>query len=154
NRGSRLLFWKASLLNRIHVCAISARPSTPIARFLRSSVRWNVRRRAHYNQAFALYDPATHRTLATRFGQDVRVSTLVYRSLAGWMLGYPEAALADADHVLEDARDSGHAVPLMYAQFHTSLTNVLCAKYAAANAQSSEVVRLADEKGAALWKPL
>ena len=42
----------------------------------------------------------------------------------------------------------------MYVQFHTSLTNVLCAKYAAANAQSSEVVRLADEKGAALWKAL
>jgi class 3 adenylate cyclase/predicted ATPase len=113
-----------------------------------------VKGRAHYNQAFALYDPATHRTLATRFGQDVGVSTLVYRSLARWMLGYPEAALADVDHVLEDARDSGHAVPLMYAQFHTSLTNVLCAKYAAANAQSSEVVRLADEKGAALWKAL
>src|SRR5215831_596189 len=110
--------------------------------------------RAHYNQAFALYDPATHRTLATRFGQDVGVSTLVYRALAGWMLGYPEAALADVDHALEDARDSGHAGTLMYAQFHTSLTNVLCAKYAAANAQSSEVVRLADEKGAALWKAL
>jgi predicted ATPase len=42
----------------------------------------------------------------------------------------------------------------MYAQFHTSLTNVLCAKYAAANAESNEVVRLADEKGAALWKAL
>src|SRR5499433_1677065 len=110
--------------------------------------------RAHYNQAFALYDPATHRALATRFGQDVGVSIFVYRALARWMLGCPEAALADVDHVLEDARDSGHAVPLMYAQFHTSLTNVLCAKYAAANAQSSEVVRLADEKGAALWKAL
>jgi predicted ATPase len=34
------------------------------------------------------------------------------------------------------------------------LSNVLCAKYAAANAQSDEVVRLADEKGAALWKAL
>jgi class 3 adenylate cyclase len=97
--------------------------------------------RAHYNHAFALYDPATHRALATRFGQDVRVSILAYRALAQWMLGYPEAALADVDHVLEDASDSGHAVPLMYAQFHTSLTNVLCAKYGAANAQSSEVVR-------------
>jgi predicted ATPase len=42
----------------------------------------------------------------------------------------------------------------MYAQLHTSFTNVLCAKYAAANAQSNEVVRLADEKGAALWKAL
>jgi class 3 adenylate cyclase/predicted ATPase len=110
--------------------------------------------RAHYNQAFALYDPAKHRPLATRFGQDVRVSILVYRALAHWMLGYPETALADADHALEDAREGGHAGTLMYAQLHTSFTNILCANYAAANAQSNEVVRLADEKGAALWKAL
>jgi class 3 adenylate cyclase/predicted ATPase len=110
--------------------------------------------REHYNHAFALYDPAKHRPLATRFGQDVGVSIFVYRALAQWMLGYPETALADADHALEDARQDGHAGTLMYAQFHTSLTNVLCAKYAAANTQSNEVVRLADEKGAALWKAL
>lgn len=42
----------------------------------------------------------------------------------------------------------------MYAQFHTSLTNVLCAKYAEATTQSNDVVWLADEKGAALWKAL
>jgi hypothetical protein len=42
----------------------------------------------------------------------------------------------------------------MYAQFHTSLTNVLSAKYAEANTQSNDVVRLAHEKGAALWKAL
>ena len=110
--------------------------------------------RAHYDQAFALYDPAKHRPLATRFGQDVGVSIFVYRALAQWMLGYPETALADADHALENAREAGHAGTLMYAQFHTSLTNVLCAKYAAADAQSNEVIRLADEKGAALWKAL
>jgi predicted ATPase len=110
--------------------------------------------REHYNHAFALYDPAQHRPLATRFGQDVGVSIFVYRALAQWMLGYPETALADADHALECARQDGHAGTLMYAQFHTSLTNVLCGKYAAANEQSNEVVRLADEKGAALWKAL
>jgi predicted ATPase len=110
--------------------------------------------RAQYNQAFALYDPAKHRPLATRFGQDLGVSIFVYRAWAQWMLGYPESALADADHALQDARDAGHAGTLMYAQFHTSVTNILCAKYAAANAQSNEVVRLADEKSAALWKAL
>ena len=56
--------------------------------------------RAHYDQAIALYDPAEHRPLATRFGQDVRVAILSYRSWALWLLGYPEAALADADHAL------------------------------------------------------
>ena len=77
--------------------------------------------RAQYDQAFALYDPAKHRPLATRFGQDVGVSIFVYRAWAQWMLGYPEAALADADHALQDARETGHAGTLMYAQFHTSV---------------------------------
>jgi class 3 adenylate cyclase/predicted ATPase len=110
--------------------------------------------RAHYDQAFALYDPAKHRPLAMRFGQDVGVSIFVYRALAQWMLGYPDAAVADADRAMDDARESGHAGTLMYAQFHTSLTNILCGRYAAANTQANEVVRLADEKGAALWKAL
>ena len=110
--------------------------------------------RAQYNQAFALYDPAKHRPLATRFGQDVGVSIFVYRAWVQWLLGYPESALADADHALQDAREAGHAGTLMYAQFHTSVTNILCAKYVAANLQSVEVVRLADAKGAALWKAL
>jgi predicted ATPase len=110
--------------------------------------------RPRYNQAFALYDSAKHRPLATRFGQDVGVSIFVYRALAHWMLGYPETALADADHALEDARKGGHAGTLMYAQLHTSFTSILCAKYSAANAQSNEVIRLADEKGAALWKAM
>jgi predicted ATPase len=36
--------------------------------------------RAHFDRALALYDPAEHRALATRFGQDVRAGTLPYRS--------------------------------------------------------------------------
>ena len=32
-----------------------------------------------------------------------------------WLLGYPEAALADAEHALKDAREIGHAATLMYA---------------------------------------
>jgi predicted ATPase len=110
--------------------------------------------REHYNEALAFYDPAKHRPLATRFGQDVGVSIFVYRALAQWMLGYPDTALADANRALEDARAGGQAGTLMYAQFHGSLTNVLCANYEAATAQSNEVVRLADEKNAAIWKAL
>ena len=76
--------------------------------------------RAHFDQAIALYDPAEHRPLATRFGQDVRVATLSYRSLALWLLGYPEAARADAEHALKDAREIGQAATLMYALAHAS----------------------------------
>jgi hypothetical protein len=44
--------------------------------------------RAHLDQGIALYDPTEHRPLATRFGSDVRVAILCYRSLALWLLGY------------------------------------------------------------------
>ena len=65
--------------------------------------------------ANALYDPAEHRPLATRFGVDARVSILSYRSWALWLLGYPDAALGDADQALRDAREIGHAATLMFA---------------------------------------
>jgi hypothetical protein len=71
--------------------------------------------RAHYDQAIALYDPAEHRRLATRFGQDSRVVVLSRRSAALWLLGHPEASLADAEHALRDARDIGHALGLTTA---------------------------------------
>ena len=71
--------------------------------------------RAHLDQAIALYDPAEHRPLATRFGQDSGVAILSFRSLALWLLGYPEAALRDADDALKNAREMGQAATLMYA---------------------------------------
>ena len=108
--------------------------------------------RAHYDQALALYDPAQHRPLATRFGQDVRVAILSYRSGALWALGYPEAALADLDHALKDAREIGQAATLMYALVFNSFALIRCGDYAAANAQLDELVTLADEKGALMWK--
>jgi len=108
--------------------------------------------RAHYNQAIALYDPNEHRPLATRFGQDVGVAILSYRSLAQWMLGYPEAALKDAEHAIKSAREIGQAATLMYALFHAQVTPIWCGNYAAAKAQDDELVALADEKGTLFWK--
>jgi predicted ATPase len=49
--------------------------------------------RAHFDRAIEFYDPAEHRPLAARFGVDSRVSVLSFRSVALWVLGYPEAAL-------------------------------------------------------------
>jgi predicted ATPase len=100
----------------------------------------------------ALYDPARHRPLATRFGQDVGAAILCYRSLAHWLLGYPEAARRDIDQALKVAREIGHAATLMYTMGHLQLTHIYCGNYAAADALSDELVALADEKGAPLWR--
>jgi predicted ATPase/class 3 adenylate cyclase len=108
--------------------------------------------RAHCDQALALYDPAEHRLLATRFGQDSRVAILSFRSLGLWLLGYPEAALADTNYAIKDAREIGQAAALMFALAHTLLPLMLSGNYAAANAHADELVALATEKGSSLWK--
>jgi tetratricopeptide (TPR) repeat protein len=108
--------------------------------------------REHLDCAIALYDPLEHRRLATRFGMDLRVSALTYRSWALWLLGYPQAALMDADSTLKEARDIGQAATLMIALSHIGLTHIFCGNYAAATAQFDELVALADEKSALFRK--
>jgi len=110
--------------------------------------------RAHYDQGVVLYDPAVHRSLATRFGQDAGVSILCHRSMALWLLGYPDAALADAKQALQEARDIGQAPTLMFALFFTSLTQIFCGNYATATKEHDEIIALADEKGSLYWKAL
>ena len=75
---------------------------------------------AHLDRAIVLYDPGEHRPLATRFGQDLGVSTLSYRSFASWFLGYPEAALATADRRAQGcARDRPSRDADVHAELHT-----------------------------------
>jgi hypothetical protein len=111
-----------------------------------------VESRPHLQQTLALYNPTEHHSLAMRFGQDARAHALYYRSLALWFLGYPEAARADADHAVNDAREIGQAGTLMNALALTSFTYILCGNYALVGAQTDELITLADEKNAVYWK--
>jgi predicted ATPase len=109
--------------------------------------------RTHLDKAIALYDRAEHSPLATRFGQDVGVVILSWRSRNAWVLGYPEAALVDAELAVKNAREIGHAPTLMYALFLASFTHTFCGSYAPARALADEFVTLADEiEGASFWK--
>ena len=110
--------------------------------------------RAHYDQALALYDPTEHRPLAMRFGQDAGVTVLCHRSWALFCLGYPEAALADAQNAYKDAREIGHAATLMHALAYASFIHIQCGNYLKANALVDGLVALADEKGALFWKAI
>jgi class 3 adenylate cyclase/predicted ATPase len=108
--------------------------------------------RAHLDSALALYDPAEHRALATRFGTDARVAILEWRSRTLWLQGYPDAALKDADDSFSDAREIGQAATLMHALAHSTATLILCRDYASASARAQELVVLAEEKGSLYWK--
>jgi hypothetical protein len=126
-----------------------------MARQRSSQLKWhrNFAEGLLYNdQALALYDPVEDRPLATRFLQDPRVLNLMSRSGALWELGYPEAALADAEQALSEAREIGHAGALMHAITNICLIQVISGNYATAQAQSDELIALAEEKGSAYWK--
>jgi class 3 adenylate cyclase/predicted ATPase len=109
----------------------------------------------HLDQALKLYEPAAHRALGPRFGQDIRVSILYYRSFALWTLGYPDAALDDAKRAVDDAREIGQDGTLMAVLHFTSVMYILLyGNYDIAKAQIAEMVTLADKTGAGLWRLL
>jgi class 3 adenylate cyclase/predicted ATPase len=108
--------------------------------------------RAHYDQGIALYDPVEHRPLATRFGQDSRAVILSRRSAALWLLGYPDTAIADAEHALTHAREIGHAASLMYALSLGLFARYECGNYENATAVADELGVLAEKKVTLYWK--
>jgi predicted ATPase len=69
-----------------------------------------------------------------------------------WTLGYPEAALADVESALKEARSIGQAATLLFTLHHTGLTHIFCGNYTAVMAQAHERIVLAEEKGAQVWK--
>jgi predicted ATPase len=85
------------------------------------------------------------------FGADAAVAALSVRSLAWWALGHPEAALADTERALNDARKIRQAITSMFALHYASLTNTACGNYAAAKAQYDELIALAHDKGVPLY---
>jgi class 3 adenylate cyclase/predicted ATPase len=108
--------------------------------------------RRHLDHAIALYDPAVHRPLALLFACDLRVINLVYRSLASWFLGYPEAALADTNHALKEARDTGQAGTTFIALNYAILVHFLRGNYATTETLADELFTLADKQDAVAWK--
>jgi predicted ATPase len=107
---------------------------------------------AHLDRAVALYNPIEHRPLALRFGQDVRVAALSYRAMALWMLGYPTAALTDAELALADAREIGQAATSMYVLAHANWIYLWRGNYEEVDSLAGRLVTLAQDKGAMLWK--
>ena len=102
--------------------------------------------RAHFDRAFALYDPSKRAT------RDGAVMDFTWRAQAMWCLGYPETALRDAHRALKDAREFGQAATLMLALSWGTTTHLFCRNYEAASSGADELVALADEKGAVWWR--
>jgi class 3 adenylate cyclase/predicted ATPase len=108
--------------------------------------------RTHLDRAVALYVPEEHRSLATRFGQDLGVAALVYRSQVLYRLGYPESAVRDLDEALRSARDLGQVGTLAYAVGVGAEVEILCGRLRVAETRVEELFTLSEKYGLPFWK--
>jgi tetratricopeptide (TPR) repeat protein len=106
----------------------------------------------HLDRAIESYNPAEHRQFAARFGQDIRVGALCYRGWILWMLGYPDAAVADGKGAVKEAREGGQGIPVLDSLYFTSYPLIHRGEFAAASAQLDELIPLLTEKNASQWR--
>ena len=127
--------------------------ASPHGQFLAVYGRHRGRPSASTIEAIALYDPAEHRPLATRFGARRQGGNLVL-SVVGLVVAWLSRGRARGRRPRAQgcARDRPSCHFDVCACFTTSASASLCGNYAAANAHVDELVALADEKGALLWK--
>jgi predicted ATPase len=86
-----------------------------------------------------------------RFQVDIRAGILFFRSWTLWLLGYPDAALADVGEALTDAHELGHASTTLGTLNNVILTLVLCGDYTGADEKANQLIALGHEKGP-FWK--
>jgi class 3 adenylate cyclase/predicted ATPase len=108
--------------------------------------------RSHLDQAVALYAPKEHMSLATRFGQDIGVAALIYRSSVLYRLGYPDRAVRDGDEALRFARDLGQVGTLAYAVGVGAVTELLCSRFRIAEERVAELSALSEKYGLPVLK--
>ncbi len=100
-----------------------------------------------------LYDPAEHRDLATRFfGQENGAAILSWRSIASWLLGYPDAARGDIEQALRLAREAEHLATLVYVINFSVWSYIHCGDYTTAATLVDEYVPLQKQLGSSFWE--
>jgi predicted ATPase len=103
-------------------------------------------------RALDSYDPAVHRSLFRRFGQDPRTGAANYKAFTLWHLGFPDQAASTIEANLAWARDLNHAnttgIALCYG---ATLANIWLRRPAQVERFAREALRLADEISMALW---
>jgi predicted ATPase len=114
------------------------------AAFLRGEV---AAARTHLERTLALYDPASHRSLAFLYAQDPHVAGLSVLSLALLALGHPDQARARSNEALADAEELSHRNTLGYALLYGCILSQLRGDRDEALARANALIALAREQG-------
>ena len=103
--------------------------------------------RMHLEEVLALYDPASHSSLAHQTGSPPRVGSQGYLGIVLLCLGFPDQALARSNAAIAEARSLDH--PPSLAAGLVIGTRLLClyADYTALNERSEQLIAVAIEQG-------
>jgi class 3 adenylate cyclase/tetratricopeptide (TPR) repeat protein len=107
--------------------------------------------RSNLDQAIALYELAPHQHLVTRFGQHVGAASLCWRSIACWLLGYPDTARTDAERALAIAREERHLATSIYVLNFSLWSHLHFGDYSTAGLLADEYVPLQNQLGSSFW---
>jgi predicted ATPase/class 3 adenylate cyclase len=102
--------------------------------------------RAHLERTLALYDLATHRSLAFLFAQDPSVAGLSVLSWGLFALGFPEQAKARSEEALTDAKELSHRNTLGYALLYGCILSQLRQDQDEARDRANALIALAAEQ--------
>jgi TOMM system kinase/cyclase fusion protein len=105
----------------------------------------------HTTQALALYDPAQHRSLAVRYGQDPGVMCLTYVAWVQWLRGYPDQAREKSHQALTLARELGHPNSLGIALTLAATLTQFQRAAPMVQEQAEATITLSTEHGFPLW---
>jgi predicted ATPase len=103
-------------------------------------------------KALESYDPALHRDLLHRFGQDARIGAANYSAWTLWHLGFPDRAASVIEANMRWVRELNHANTTGLALcYGATLVNIWLRRPEQVERAAREALRLADEMSMALW---
>jgi len=107
--------------------------------------------RAHLEQVLALYDPAQHRTLASLYAFNPRVTSLGYLSCVLFALGYPDQALTRNREALKEAQQLSHFNTMAQALFFDCAFHQFLRARQTVRDRAEELMSLSREQGFPLY---
>jgi predicted ATPase len=106
--------------------------------------------RSHFEEALALYDPISHRSLAYQVGIDPHVASQTNLGIVLFCLGFPDQASARRSAAVAEARKLAHP-PSLAMSLGIAAIALLVGDNAALDEQVDEVVAVATEQGFSLY---
>jgi class 3 adenylate cyclase/predicted ATPase len=103
--------------------------------------------RSHLEEALALYDPISHRSLAHQAGAHPHVTLQAYLAIVLFCLGYPDQAWIQRSAAIAEARRPAHPLPLAASLTLSATMLSLVGDNAAVDEWADQLAAVAIEQG-------